>query len=577
MSVSQSTELQIFNGGLVLERAAHLVGKDSARYLANTNIRRGNLTPFQTHEHKEDTELRFMFFFDKRWHYYDEYRSNVVYNNVWYWTSAKDMGKVYEDGRELPLGIAPPADRLVATIAADPGDGIGLVGRYTYVYTYYDPISTSESPPSQQSNEVYIEDPDLPLPIDVTGFIDSPDGLQIRLYRIGSSFTAYTTVDTFDYIATYTDNKSYVEVQGMILDTLRAYPPFEGLQLLTEYQGRFYGVIDALVYFSAPGKPDSWYGLDFIGFDDAIYGLAATSNGLLVMTTSKTWLLTGTPPFHMTKHVISEALGCISPLSIATQDGTAIWLSHNGFLISDGGGVQNLSINKLGRFNKMDPISAAFLDSRYYLSFDTTLYPSNALYPAENLLPARAVASSGVLSIPRGLIIIDMYSGDPAFSTVEDKQIQQLYVAEGELYSMVQNAAEQANLTTEDGAFNLVTEDHTFNLIGYTIENPARTMPFKGEALRNLVYLSPLLAEGSIGTLKQYEKIRVVFLGIVLVTILDENTNIMQSVELRSVRKETQWINIPVTFNRAYGIQFRVEGQGIVDSLMYTWAPKEIV
>ena len=278
MAKSISTEIQVFAGGLNLAPASHLIKQEEARVSANTNLRRQNLSTLLAPLFVAPALNSFAYYFTSAFKYYSRFRSNVLYNNIWYWTESGYAGKMYSSGEEVPLGIIPPIGRpSVASQAATSGDG--LEGNINYVYTYYDPRSGSESPPSKPSVTLDLTGANKGQAIAVTDLIPSPDGLQTRLYRIGGVITAYSAVITLEsHIASYTDQLSFSEIESMILTTLRAYPPPTGLLHLTEHQGRFYGSVNAELYYTPPGKPDSWYALDFISFESII---TATSNSFL--------------------------------------------------------------------------------------------------------------------------------------------------------------------------------------------------------------------------------------------------------------------------------------------------------
>ena len=571
MGASQTTELQVFGGGVILQPAPHLLQPDQERYLANANLRKGNLATLPAPLFVEEGSGSYAFYFAQAWHYYDSYRSNVLYNGVWYWSSRFDSGKMYSDGTELPLGIEPPQNRLT-TSATAPSEGDGISGKINYVYTYYDPISGSESPPSKPSLELEVDK----QAISITGIASSPEGYQIRLYRIGGIITAYTAVVTLPDTSTdYLDELHFSEMQAIILDTLRAYPPSPSLHYLTQHQGRFYGAVNSRLFFSAPGKPDSWYNLDFLGFDTVIKGIASTSNGLIVMTDVRSWVITGLTPLQFTKHLLSDSEGCVSEKSIATNDGTAIWLSNSGFVMSNGGSVQNISINALGRFVNVTPRGAAVIDKRYFMSFGGALYPSPTLFPSPLLLPGAAIASD-TTSIPSGAIVIDFSTGQPKFSTIIDEKMNDLIVHANYLYHISATETEPMNIVLEDGSANITGELGRNNIVADTASDIALVQTITGSDTRELRYASPLLTEQSIGMLKQYEKVRVTYVGSLHLIIRNDSGRILQEVDLSSLVKVSEWVGIPVAFNRGYGIQFSIVGQCVVDSLMYNWTPKEV-
>ena len=574
MGTSQITELQVFAGGLNLQPASHLIQQHEARNLANANTRKVNLSPFLAPIMYQIATNNFVYNFKDKFKFYPLFRSNVLYNKVWYWSDQLNSGKVYEDGTELPLGIAPPINRLSVSAQA-PTVGEGLTGNINYLYTYYDPISGSESPPSPPSITLDLTGNFSNQAIAIAGIVPSPDGYETRLYRIGGIITAYTAVVTIPSTTlSYVDQLAFSEIQAIILDTLRAYPPPKNILYLTQHQGRFYGAVGSKLYFSAPGKPDSWYVLDFVGFEDNIVGIASVSNGLLVMSDKKTWVITGISPIQFVKHTLSESEGCVGYASIATNEGTAVWLSRSGFMTSNGGSVVNISLDRIGRFKAMTPLGAAFLDKRYYMSFAGVLLPADDLFPAEDLYPGSVVNDSGI-ALPPGAIVIDFAQGAPSFTTLIDSSMGDMHVWRNELFHIRQYVPEQSNLVTEDDVFNIVTEDGLSNIVVSTETGANLMRTITGEELRELQYLSPVLTEGSIGMAKQYEKARITFSGELTLVILDEDSRVLATQQMASLKRTSVWVGIPVKSNRAYGIQFSIIGKCVVDSIMYNWTPKE--
>jgi len=579
MGQSQNTELQVFSGGLNLRVEPHLIQPTEARRLSNVDIRSFALKPFREPEFVQLTTQPFMFFFANKFWFYDRWRSNITWNNVWYWSDSGNLGKTFPDGTSKPLGIAPPVTR--PTVAeTTPSEGDGLTGTYNYVYTYYEPNTGAESPPSPPSADIAVDG----KAIVVSDFEQTTD-YEIRIYRIGGVLTAYSAVSTESgQIVEFEDYYKYTEIEATILDTTRSFPPPAGAQYLTEHQGRFYCALGTSVYFSAPGKPDSWYLLDSIQVEEPITMLASVANGLLIASRNKTWVLTGLDPINFAKYLISESDGCIAAQSLAVLDGQAIWLGQNSFLASSGANVQDISSAKIGSIKGLDPRSATIYNRAYLCSFSGTLVPSNELIPGPDggpdddpdvgdLVPG---STSGSLALKEGAVIIDFSFGNPVFSTIALKGLGDLGYYDGYLYGITNPETEPSNIVTEDATSNIITESGLFNIVA---EVPASSASvnrlFNGVNLSRIDYASPLLTDGSIGMLKQYEKIRITYVGDIEVTVISDNWDTMQHQRLSSTRRTSEWLGIPVSSNRAYGIRINIKGLGTVDSILYTWTPWE--
>jgi len=571
MAASRNSELQVFSGGLNLRPANHLALPTEQRRAVNLDLRAMNMKPFRESEFIEFAQHSYMFYFRDIFNYYSSWRSNVEWNGTWYWSEEGATGKTLKDGTELPLGITAPSTRLEG-VEATPTSGEGLTGDYQYVYTYFDPKTLAESPPSPPSNTVPVELKGITL----TGFEPSTV-YDIRLYRIGGVYTVYTRVETIlGNTATYLDQLTFSEVDGNILDTLRAFPPPTGLLNLTEHEGRFFGTVGTVLYYTAAGKPDSWYALDYVQYHKNIVMLASTSNGLIVSLESETWVMYGNSPIQFSRVLLSASEGCLSPASMAVIDGQAIWLSKTGFMMSNGGYIKNISEQTLGRVDTLDPRSAIVHNRRYIMSFGIGMTPSNRLVPSETLMPGVYINEEG-FTVANGAVIIDFGMGPkPVFSTLQDAGMGSMEVAEGYAYEITLPQSEPHNIVmAQDRTYQLVTERGTHNIVVDIASSQSLSKMFEGEDFRKIEYRSPVLTENSIGVLKQYEKVRVTFAGTIVVTVWNDDDKVLQSMELTSIRRTSQWVGIPVASNRGYGIQFEIVGHGVVDSILYTWTPTE--
>jgi hypothetical protein len=523
-----------------------------------------------------------MFWHSGQWYFYDVWRSNAHWNGVWYWADGGNTGKVLEDLTELPVGIDPPTTRLTVATETPPPDTDGLSGDITYVYTFYDEKTGAESPPSPESETIVAEAHALRL----TGFEDAPYDYKIRIYRIGGIITSYSAVETIagTGIVDYLDTKGFSEIEATLLDTLRSKKPPEGLRYIEEHQGRFWGASASRLYYTPMGKPDSWFTLDFIEFPENITMVSTAANGLLVSTIRETWVIVGNDPSNFAKYSLSSVEGCISQLSLAKLNGLAVWLSDNGFIMSDGAMFQNISTHKLGYLSKLDPRGAVMYNGIYIMSFGGSLVPSNMLVPGPlggpnddptvgDLVPG--TPGNELFTITEGAVIIDFSMGDPIFSTFEYYGLGDLGYYNNKLWAMATPETEEVNLLLEDGSARLATEGGFFNITADIKGMSTQLELFGSTDLSRIRYTSPLLTDGSIGMLKQYEKVRITYSGVIKVRIMDDKKNQMQEKELKSLQRTSEWIGIPVDNNRAYGIQIQIEGVGVIDSIMYTWTPWE--
>lgn len=244
-----------------------------------------------------------------------------------------------------------------------------LSGTRQYCYTYYREVDGTESAPSEYSNDISYEGNDITL----VGFQASSDltVTGIRIYRIGGDLTEMTLVDEVSLNTTsYIDSKLDEDIAGELLSTIGTMEPPEDLNHLTEYSTTLFAVKDNELWFSESGIVDLWNAFNFITFNEAITGLGATQNGLLVFTRNKTYIILGTDTSNFTKRLLNDSQGCIQHKSIRYVDNTLIWLSLDGICASTGGKIDIISLNKLGKLN-VEPITSSFYEEEYYL-FHTT-------------------------------------------------------------------------------------------------------------------------------------------------------------------------------------------------------------
>ena len=105
-----------------------------------------------------------------------------------------------------------------------------------------------------------------------------------------------------------------------------------------------------------------------------------------------------------------------------------------------------------------------------------------------------------------------------------------------------------------------------------------RMSVYNGQGLTKLYYISPRMADGSLATLKQYDKIRVVYTGLFNIKVVFDNGEI--AVERDTANLEELegiiTIGIPNNNNLSQFIRVIVEGVGYISSIQYSWKPREL-
>ena len=253
-----------------------------------------------------------------------------------------------------------------------PPAGSDSTPKYRLYFTCYNKDEGLESPPLLTKDIDY----DLPQNIDITDFVLDPNSTNVKVYLQGQNISEPTLIRILDlntkiFSITSTD---FVVNLSEVLNSYNNTPPVRGLSMVTEYVSLLFAYKDSTLYYSDIGQPNYWGKYNFISFDDDITGLAPTLNGLLVFTKGKTFIIVGNSHETFSKHLLDSSTGCITPNSIQSVRQNVIWQSVDGICLSNGGAIQVISRNNLGRLETPPALSSAYHDDIYYLSFsDHTL------------------------------------------------------------------------------------------------------------------------------------------------------------------------------------------------------------
>lgn len=362
-------KLQAFNGGKSLRLAPHLIGVNEGLVYSNIDNTEATLKPVKKRALDKLVEDKYAHYFIAKdeWISSSINRDYVEFQEKLYWTEDNSIPQEYNGTDTYNLGIKNPINKLGAGVLATP-PGI-LNGTYTYCYTYYDSVTGIESSVSFLSDEVSPAFNQVVL----SDLIPSTDArvTHKRIYRVGGSLTDFTLVNTIsNTLLSYTDNLGDTAVQGNILESSTWLQAKYGAKYLTEvYAMLFYAVGDKL-YFSEIGRPYAWPEEYFIDFPLDITGIGSVSNGLLVFTALRTYIVTGNTPATLSRYTLSEQYGCKSHKTIKQLGRTLIWLFNDGFYASAGGVPKNISRAVLGNLD-LDPVVATVFKDVYYLQHTT--------------------------------------------------------------------------------------------------------------------------------------------------------------------------------------------------------------
>jgi len=218
----------------------------------------------------------------------------------------------------------------------------GVNGTYQYVYTFYNSITGYESVPSEPSLEIVL----VNGVVRVSNLGTATSATHIKIYRVGGTLTVFTLVTTVVIgTLTYDDSLSDVEIPGtLLISNDYDYPP-PLLTLLTESNGVLLGAIGSRLRYSKQGLLFAWPAENFIDFKSPITCIAEVANGIVVATSTKTFIITGNTPAAYSKYVVSGEQGCQYAASYQKLKNGVILKSTTALMFT-GGGVPELLSEK---------------------------------------------------------------------------------------------------------------------------------------------------------------------------------------------------------------------------------------
>ncbi len=564
------TELNTFNGGMNNVTAPYLLRRDESTLLVNIDLRRGSMYSMARPIKHSDAKQAYFYQFKDTVYYFGSWRSNVLWDNKWYWSDGASTGKVLLDGKERPLGLPTP---LMAPDCTSSGTG-PHTGDFKYCYTFYDNLTGVESAPSPLSS--YVSATDNTINVKINEMIPI-EATHYRIYRIGGYLPYFMLVE-MTTIDDYGDSLDDTQIDGRILNTIRNGPPPQGIHYFTELNGRLFGAAGNKLYYSAIGNPDSWYVYDFIPCQNTVKGLAKVPGGLIVFGDSWCNILKGNDPMNFVLRELSNDIGMVDAQSLNYIDQSAIWLSNNGVCASDGYSIQQLTVDRIENIHGIRPAGSAVKNNTYYLAFKPELYPAPNLYPSPDLYPNGVRGTGG---IDQGILTMDFKRGQGyAYKVLDIVDVTYIAELDGEVAAIKGVPGQALFAECESPAYDDCSEFSSCTgwELAY-IDKVNIGMLFDYDNLAELDYISPLMIDGTTTTLKEYDKVRVLFKGRFALQVLFDNDRLISEIYLDSSTIENYTfmeMKIPNEDNRAYSIRFKVTGKGIIKGIQYTYKMREL-
>jgi hypothetical protein len=366
----------MFNGGLNLRMAPHLVPPEQGVQYNNIDNSKGHFAPMK---HKRDVSEDYPalegliedygFFFDIAGEAYFTETVNdwVVYKEELYWGDrvGRPQRRIANHSF-VQLGISAPNASGVTLVGYGAEDTDTPI---SYYITYYNNTTGAESAPS------FVGTLNRHATSTTLGSLPASADAQvthIRIYRVGGDITTQSMVAAvLDTAGSYVDTLADDAIDGRLLTTSGYQPAPVGAKYLTEFNAMLFAADGDQLRFTPIGVPYAWPLEYFLDMPGTITGIGKTPVGLLVFTRYKTVLVTGTGPATLTQQLLTDDQGCISHDSIVNIRGQAVWLSLQGLCASTGDIPVVLTKEEIGAVT-VSVVNAIEYNEAYYVHNETT-------------------------------------------------------------------------------------------------------------------------------------------------------------------------------------------------------------
>jgi len=383
------SQVVLFNGGLQTLSSPHLAQPNQAINCINVDLDKGSIFPLDGYDKASTVSGLYTTTFngavvsntDKT-----DTRSYANLGNRLYWSSG-DYGTVglyrlKPDGVTVVDAVPPSVTTYGSISLKDNASNTPIAKTYFYAYTVVDEDGI-ESLPSP-SVEIEIGEGDVDITIDLSVSSEVVTGGTVtfrRIYRTGGANPTYNLIAEIEANKlTYDDKTRDIDVSRIELTSFDSYPPPLKLTNLVSLNGTMWGSVGNRVYFSAQGRPEFWYPLDFFDLDEECIGLGKYRDSIIAFTENRTYVARGTNRDNLILDKLPYNEGCVSHWNITNITEALVWTSRNGVCMYDGSSVQVISRNILSwasegiisdaTFDKYNPTETKWNDnSGYYVEF----------------------------------------------------------------------------------------------------------------------------------------------------------------------------------------------------------------
>ncbi|PUE08987.1 hypothetical protein B9Z51_08620 [Limnohabitans sp. T6-5] len=274
-----------------------------------------------------------------------------------------------------PLGIPAPTTALIA--ATNSGTWTGLSKSYYYVYTYVNDWGWESAPSPVSAESVRPTDATVAL----SGFGSLPSGnYQINRIRIYRTQTGTSGATEFFFlrevavgVSTTTDDGRDL---GEVLPTTTWVMTPDDLSMLTPmWNGMLAGISGNGVRICEPYTPYAWpIAYEVLPPDSKPVALGVFGQTLLVLTTARPLVVSGSSPDSMDQMPLEMYQGCIAPESVVGMGIGVAWASEDGLCWYGAGGPRILTAGLMLRedWQKLKPstIVGKMYEGLYFGTFD---------------------------------------------------------------------------------------------------------------------------------------------------------------------------------------------------------------
>jgi hypothetical protein len=274
-----------------------------------------------------------------------------------------------------PLGLPAPASAL--SVSVNSGAWTGADNSYYYVYTHVNDWGW-ESAPSPVSAEVVRK---TDATVTLSGFAAVPAGNyqinRLRLYRTQTGASGSTEFFFLREIAVGTasttdDNRDLGEV--LPTGTWLA-PPADLTRLTALWNGMLAGISGNAVRLCEPYTPYAWPpAYDLVPPDAKPVAIGYFGQSLLVLTTGRPLLASGSSPEAMDQAPLELPQGCVSADSVVSMGAGVAWASEDGLCWYGSNGPRILTAGVMTREDwqalRPSSIVGQMYEGLYFGSYD---------------------------------------------------------------------------------------------------------------------------------------------------------------------------------------------------------------